>query len=104
VSTLTITRGLPGSGKTHYAKRWVSEYAEGRSRLNRDDLRETMHGGAHGYPRELENAVTVAHHGAVKALLLAASFIQALTCGFDRFMSSVMTSRPASSSAFTAPW
>ena len=69
--TLTITRGLPGSGKTTYAKRWVSEDSLHRSRLNRDDLRETMHGGAHGYPRELENAITLAHHGAVKSLLLA---------------------------------
>lgn len=71
MSTLTITRGLPGSGKTTYAKRWVSEDSAHRSRLNRDDLRETMHGGAHGYPRELENAITLAHHGAVKTLLLA---------------------------------
>lgn len=71
MSTLTITRGLPGSGKTTYAKRWVSEDSLHRSRLNRDDLRETMHGGAHGYDRALENAVTFAHHGAVKTLLLA---------------------------------
>lgn len=71
MSTLTITRGLPGSGKTTRAKTWVSESAETRSRLNRDDFREMLHGGAHGYPRELENAVTIAHHAAVKALLLA---------------------------------
>jgi predicted kinase len=71
VGTLTVTRGLPGSGKTTYAKRWVSEDTLHRSRLNRDDLRETMHGGAHGYVRELENAVSFAHKGAVRTLLLA---------------------------------
>lgn len=69
MSTLTITRGLPGSGKTTYAKRWVSEDSSHRSRLNRDDFREMMHGGAQGYPRELENAVTFAHRGAVLTLL-----------------------------------
>jgi predicted kinase len=68
---LTITRGVPGCGKTTYAQKWVQDDTRNRSRLNRDDLRETMHGGSHGYPRELEDAVTVAHHAAVTALLLA---------------------------------
>ena len=71
MATLTITRGLPGSGKTTYAKRWVSEDANHRSRLNRDDFREMLHGGPHGYDRALEQAVTFAHQGAVKCLLLA---------------------------------
>jgi predicted kinase len=70
MSTLTITRGVPGCGKTHYAKQWVMD-AAGRSRLNRDDLRQMMHGGAHGWPRELEDAITIAHHSSVRALLLA---------------------------------
>lgn len=70
MSTLTITRGLPGSGKTTYAKRWVSESAETRSRINRDDLREVLHGGAHGYIPELERKVTVAQQAAVNDLLL----------------------------------
>ena len=71
MSTLTITRGLPGSGKTTYAKRWVSEDATRRARVNRDDLREVLHGGAHGYQRELEVSVTFAHHAAVRALLMS---------------------------------
>lgn len=66
-----ITRGLPASGKTTYAKTWVSEDSLHRSRINRDDLREVMHGGAHGYDRPLEQAVTWAHQGAVRTLLLA---------------------------------
>lgn len=71
MSTLTITRGLPGSGKTTYAKTWVSEDSLHRSRVNRDDLREIMHGGAHGYDRPLEQAVTWAHQGAVRTLLMS---------------------------------
>jgi predicted kinase len=71
MTTLTITRGLPGSGKTTYAKKWVSENTAHRSRLNRDDFREMLHGGAHGYPSELETAVTFAHRGAVLTLLKA---------------------------------
>lgn len=71
MSTLTITRGLPGSGKTTYAKRWVSEDATRRSRVNRDDLREVLHGGAHNYDRPLEQAVTWAHQGAVRTLLMS---------------------------------
>jgi predicted kinase len=71
MSKLIITRGLPGSGKTTYAKRWVSEDATRRSRVNRDDLRELLHGGAHGYDRPLEQAVTWAHQGAVRTLLMS---------------------------------
>lgn len=71
VSTLVITRGLPGSGKTTYAKTWVSENAHHRSRLNRDDFREMLHGGPQGYDRPLEQAVTWAQQGAARALLAA---------------------------------
>jgi predicted kinase len=71
MSKLIITRGLPGSGKTTYAKRWVSEDSLHRSRLNRDDFREMLHGGAHGYDRPLEQAVTFAHQGAVRTLLMS---------------------------------
>lgn len=71
MSKLVITRGLPGSGKTTYAKAWVSQDAAHRSRLNRDDLREVMHGGPHGYDPALERAVTLAHQHGARALLLA---------------------------------
>jgi predicted kinase len=37
---LVITRGLPASGKTTWAKRWVAEDPEHRIRVNRDDLRQ----------------------------------------------------------------
>jgi predicted kinase len=38
VSRLIITRGLPGSGKTTWAKAWVAD-SEKRARVNRDDIR-----------------------------------------------------------------
>lgn len=40
--TLTITRGLPASGKTTWAKAWVAEDPTGRARVNRDDLRAML--------------------------------------------------------------
>jgi predicted kinase len=42
MSTLTITRGLPGSGKTTRAREWVAENRANRARVNRDDLRSML--------------------------------------------------------------
>ena len=42
---LVLTRGIPASGKTTWAKAWVSEDPERRVRVNRDDLRCMMFGG-----------------------------------------------------------
>jgi predicted kinase len=66
--TLTITRGLPASGKTTYARGYVAEDQDRRARVNRDDLRVAMYGkpvlDASG-----ERAVTTAQQSAVRALL-----------------------------------
>lgn len=43
---LIITRGLPGSGKTYYASKWVAEDPSTRACVNRDDLRSMIHDGA----------------------------------------------------------
>jgi predicted kinase len=67
VSTLTITRGLPGSGKTTWAKEQPQLV-----RVNRDDLRRMLHGGAVIDPERrgrAEKEVTAAHHAAVEGLL-----------------------------------
>ncbi|GAA4209320.1 hypothetical protein GCM10022252_75640 [Streptosporangium oxazolinicum] len=42
---LHFTRGLPASGKTTLAKKWVAGDPGGRARINRDDLRAMMHNG-----------------------------------------------------------
>ncbi len=63
--TLTITRGLPGSGKTTWAKQ-----QGGHVRVNRDDLRRMLHGG----PLQTgwaEVQVTLAQQAQVEALLRA---------------------------------
>jgi predicted kinase len=45
--TLTITRGLPASGKSTYARVWVDEDRAHRVRVNRDDLRAMIDDGLH---------------------------------------------------------
>lgn len=39
MSKLIITRGLPASGKSTWAKQWVLEDPEHRVRINQDDIR-----------------------------------------------------------------
>lgn len=39
---IIVLRGLQGSGKTTWAKRWVNEDPEGRLRFNRDDIRNML--------------------------------------------------------------
>jgi predicted kinase len=65
VPTLTLTRGLPGSGKTTWAR------AQPRAvRVNRDDLRRMLHGGPIGLGWA-EVQVTVAQRALIEALLRA---------------------------------
>jgi len=62
---LTITRGLPGSGKTTWARQ-----RPGAVRVNRDDLRQMMHGGPLGLGWA-EVQVTLAQRAQIEALLRA---------------------------------
>lgn len=67
---LHMTRGLPGSGKTTFARNWVREYPQNRARINRDDLRAMLFnwdGGKLTYDEE--KTVTQAQRAAVVALL-----------------------------------
>lgn len=67
---LIITRGIPASGKTTWARSWVAFDPLRRTRINRDDMRRMMFGKAildhHG-----EKKVTVAQQAAVEAALRA---------------------------------
>jgi predicted kinase len=63
--TLWITRGLPASGKSTWARQWVSEDPKRRAEVNRDMLRLMMHGGF----ADAEPQVTAAEHAAIEALL-----------------------------------
>lgn len=62
MSTLLIARGLPGSGKTTWAKCILP------IRVNRDDLRFATFGAYVLTPAQ-EDTITVLQHSAVKALL-----------------------------------
>lgn len=42
IKKLILTRGIPGSGKSTWAKAWVAEDPEHRVRLNWDDMRNMM--------------------------------------------------------------
>lgn len=65
MATLTITRGLPGSGKTTWARQQPRAV-----RVNRDDLRRMLHGGLLGLGWA-EVQVTIAQRAQVEALLRA---------------------------------
>lgn len=54
-SRLLITRGVPGSGKSTYARKWVDENPSRRVRINRDDIRFMLFGKYWGVD---EKAVT----------------------------------------------
>jgi predicted kinase len=67
--TLVITRGLPASGKTTWAREWVLQDRR-RARVNRDDLRVMMF-GRDRLPNPQEEAVSAVQQAAVEALLRA---------------------------------
>lgn len=69
MSKLTLTRGVPGSGKSTWAKLWVDEDPENRARINRDDYRLMLFNEGGVLDNKQEQAVTKAQHGAAKALL-----------------------------------
>jgi predicted kinase len=70
MSKLIITRGLPGSGKSTFARAWVAEDPAHRAEVNRDQLRKMLHDGTFLAGREgTEPAVTAARDAAIEALL-----------------------------------
>jgi predicted ABC-type ATPase len=70
VTTLLLTRGLPGSGKTTEARRWVAQAPPGhRVYVDRDSLRMTLFGRPAPLTPTEEDGVTVAQHAMIIALL-----------------------------------
>lgn len=71
--TLHITRGLPGSGKSTYARAWIAENPTGRFRVNRDSLRAMGHDSTHIKPSNTsagtERAIIAARNALVVTLL-----------------------------------
>lgn len=69
MSTIVITRGLPASGKSTWAKQWVTE-GEKRVRINRDDYRRMLFNKCGGECTGAEEqAVTVAQQAAARDFL-----------------------------------
>ena len=69
MTRLIATRGLPASGKTTEAKRLLGEAEPGSLvRVNRDDLRELLHGQAH-YQHVTEEQVSLVQQASVTELL-----------------------------------
>jgi predicted kinase len=70
MTKLIITRGLPGSGKSTFARAWVAEDPAQRAEVNRDQLRKMLHDGVFIRGRDgTENAVTGVRDAAIKSLL-----------------------------------
>jgi predicted kinase len=70
MAELVITRGLPASGKSTWARSWVEEDPAGRARMNRDDLRANLYGTARPTHQQ-ESAISVVQQASVRALLAA---------------------------------
>jgi predicted kinase len=70
MAELMITRGLPASGKSTWARQWVAEDPAMRARVNRDDLRSNLYGTARPTHQQ-ESAISVVQQAAVRALLAA---------------------------------
>jgi|SRR5712664_1641828 len=68
MTELIILRGLPGCGKSTWAREWVGEDPARRAEVNRDHLRRMMHDGVFlGSDTELQ--VTAARDAMISALL-----------------------------------
>ena len=64
--TIILTRGLPASGKSTWAKAWVAADPSKRVRVNRDDIRFQLYGKYWGDGVD-ENMVTKVEEAMVKA-------------------------------------
>lgn len=72
MGVLIIVRGIPGAGKTVWAKGWVADDPVNRRRINRDDIRMMLFGVAHGCD---EGAVTKAQTALLRAFMYAGNDI-----------------------------
>lgn len=69
MSKLILTRGVPASGKTTYAKQWVQEDPLTRARLNRDDFRAMLFAGEGVLNYAQEKTVSAVQQAAANRML-----------------------------------
>lgn len=67
---LILTRGIPASGKSTWAREWASR-SPNRGRVCRDDIRFATFTKYHGLTRQQEDLVTKIEQASVEALLRA---------------------------------
>lgn len=81
MTDIIVTRGLPGSGKSTWAKEWVAADPDNRVRANRDDIRMTMFGTTRGVDEDLvtqvETRIVEAAVEAGKAVVVDAMHLRA---------------------------
>lgn len=68
---LLILRGLQGSGKTTFARKWVAEDPDWRFRVNRDDIRKSGYDMLWGLSRHMEENVSLSEVAQAEAALNA---------------------------------
>lgn len=68
---LLVLRGLQGSGKSTYARKWVAENPDWRFRVNRDDLRKQGYDMLWGLSHHMEENVSLAEHAIAQDSLKA---------------------------------
>jgi predicted kinase len=68
MTELVITRGLPASGKTTFARQWVSHDRQHRARVNRDDLRQMVDDGVF-VKGQTEERIQALRNAAIASLL-----------------------------------
>ena len=78
---LVINRGVPGSGKSTFAKAWVTA-GQNRARSNRDDIRFQTYGTFFGSPID-ENVVTLIQHAGIEAALKAGVSVIVDDCNIE---------------------
>lgn len=68
MATVILTRGVPASGKSTWARAWVAEKPEMRARVSRDDIRYSNYGIGFG-PEVDEQTVTEIQDASIRAHL-----------------------------------
>lgn len=97
---LVILRGLPASGKTTWAERWVAVDATRRARVNKDTLRLMLHAGIY-LGRETEAQVDAVRDAAIAALLRAGISVVSDDTNLDRAKVDAMRELAAGAGAMT---
>lgn len=79
---LVINRGVPGSGKSTFAMKWILS-GERRVRSNRDDIRKSHFGVYYGPPIN-EGVVTQIQHAGIRAALSMGYSVIVDDCNIDQ--------------------